>query len=88
MRSATAAAEPWEDPPGVCLRLWGLRVGPGSVNANSAVTVLPTMIAPASRSSVTHDASFLGRCSLQIGEPYAVGIPRVSKISLIATGIP
>src|ERR1700738_4187925 len=29
IQSATAAAEPDEDPPGVCAGLWGLRVGPG-----------------------------------------------------------
>ena len=29
MPAATAAAEPLLEPPGVCFKLWGLRVGPG-----------------------------------------------------------
>ena len=39
--AATAAADPDDDPPGVCARFQGLRVGPGCMNANSVVTVLP-----------------------------------------------
>ena len=30
MRAATAAAEPEDEPPGVCAGFHGLRVGPGS----------------------------------------------------------
>ena len=40
-RAATAAAEPDDEPPGVCAAFHGLRVGPGCMNANSVVTVLP-----------------------------------------------
>src|SRR5262245_6340772 len=45
--AATAAADPLLEPPGVCVRLRGLRVGPGSKVANSVVTVFPKTIAPA-----------------------------------------
>ena len=49
MPAATAAAEPDEDPPGVCAGLRGLRVPAGCRNANSVVTVLPATIAPLAR---------------------------------------
>src|SRR5690606_27104812 len=39
--AATAAAEPDEDPPGVCSRFQGLQVLGGLNKANSVVTVLP-----------------------------------------------
>src|SRR5437660_8708293 len=71
--SATAAAEPLDDPPGVRDRSRGFRVLPGVYTANSVVTVLPRMTAPASRSRCTQAASFAGRCPRQFGEPYAVG---------------
>ncbi len=57
MRAATAAAEPEEEPPGVCAVFHGLRVGPGSKYANSVVCVLPRMTAPAARSRATAAAS-------------------------------
>src|SRR5205807_7364722 len=46
-RAETAAADPIEEPPGV--RDWshGFRVGPGVRYASSAVTVLPSTMAPA-----------------------------------------
>ena len=69
MKSATAAAEPLDEPPGVCARLCGFAVGPGWRNANSVVTVLPSMTAPASRASATHAASADGRWPAWIGEP-------------------
>ena len=49
--TATAAAEPLDEPPGVRSRFQGLRVGGGSIQANWVVTVLPTITAPAVRSS-------------------------------------
>lgn len=49
MKSATEAAEPLEEPPGVCVSLCGLRVRPGVKVANSVVTVLPRISAPARR---------------------------------------
>ncbi len=61
IRSATAAAEPLDDPPGVCAGLRGFVVGPGWRSANSVVTVLPSITAPASRANATHAASLGGR---------------------------
>src|SRR5262247_4540115 len=50
MPAATAAADPLEEPPGVCSGLCGLRVLPGEKYANSVVTVFPMITAPAARS--------------------------------------
>src|SRR5438105_5403238 len=55
--AATAAADPLEDPPGVCAGLCGLRVLPGVRVANSVVTVLPMITAPAARNIATTVAS-------------------------------
>ena len=57
MPAATAAPEPWLDPPGVCSGFQGLRVGPGSVEANWQVTVFPRTMAPASFNLATDVAS-------------------------------
>src|SRR6185312_3759591 len=57
MPDPAAAAEPLEEPPGVRRGSQGLRVGPGGWVANSVVTVLPRITAPASRSAVTEAAS-------------------------------
>ena len=62
MQSATAAAEPEDEPPGVCAALCGLVVGPGGWVANSVLTVLPNTSAPAPRASATQAASAAGRC--------------------------
>jgi Asp-tRNA(Asn)/Glu-tRNA(Gln) amidotransferase A subunit family amidase len=59
--SGSAAADPLDDPPGVCAGLRGFAVGPGCRHANSVDTVLPTITAPASRASATHAASCAGR---------------------------
>ena len=67
--AATPAAEPEDDPPGVCSRLCGLRVGPGWKKANSVVTVLPRTAAPARRARATVAASTAGRWFSWIGEP-------------------
>ena len=56
--AATAAADPIDEPPDVRERSQGLRVGPGWAIASSAVTVFPTMIAPAARRFRTTSASF------------------------------
>ena len=61
MASATAAADPLEDPPGVCAGSSGLRVDAGRTLANSVVTVLPSTTAPARRASATTAASAIGR---------------------------
>ena len=57
MPAATAAAEPEDEPPGVCSRFWGFRVLAGWLAANSVVAVLPIMTAPAALASPTHAAS-------------------------------
>ena len=61
MWSATAAAEPLDEPPGVCAGLCGLRVTLGQSPANSQVIVLPRITAPAARTSATEDASVVVR---------------------------
>jgi hypothetical protein len=61
MKSATEAAEPLDEPPGVWAGLCGFEVGPGWRLANSVVTVLPRRIAPAARGSAAALASKLGR---------------------------
>ena len=73
MPQATAAAEPLDEPPGVCPRFHGLRVPRGSAAANSVVTVLPMMTAPAWRSAETQAASFSERQPANSGEPISVG---------------
>ena len=59
--AATAAAEPDDDPPGVCAELRGLTVAAGSREANAVVAVLPTTVAPACFNSMTTEASARGR---------------------------
>ena len=54
MPHATAAAEPLLEPPGVCARFHGLRVGGGSKLAYCVVTVLPTRTAPGLAESLHH----------------------------------
>src|ERR1700758_620429 len=88
MPAATAAAEPLDEPPGVCAVFHGLRVPRGSEAANSVVTVLPTITAPASRSARTLAASFSERQPRNSGEPIWVGISKVSITSLTPTGMP
>ncbi len=61
MPAATAAAEPDDEPPGVCAGLRGLRVLAGSTNANGVVTVLPIRMPPARRTIATMAASLAGR---------------------------
>src|ERR1700689_1592388 len=88
MPAATDAAEPLDEPPGVCATFHGLRVPRGSDAANSVVTVLPTMTAPASRSARTLAASFPERQPANSGEPISVGMSTVSMMSLMPTGMP
>ena len=61
MKSPTAAAEPLEEPPGVCVGSWGFLVLPGCRLANSVVTVLPRRTPPAARVMATQAASARGR---------------------------
>lgn len=89
-KSATAAADPAEDPPGVRFGSCGLVVaGPEFNTVNSVVVVLPYISqngghvrvigipkirAPALRSIPTIDASAFGRFPLYNSEPYSVGM--------------
>src|SRR5580700_11275539 len=86
--AATDAAEPLDEPPGVCATFHGLRVPRGSDAANSVVTVLPRITAPASRSARTLAASFSERQPTKSGEPISVGISNVSIMSLMPIGMP
>src|SRR5215510_5288870 len=88
MPLATAAAEPLLDPPGVHSRFQGLRVPRGAAAANSVVTVLPRMRAPACRSAATLAASFCERQPANSGEPISVGMSAVSMMSLTPIGMP
>jgi hypothetical protein len=88
MPVATAAAEPLLEPPGVRDGSHGLLVGPGATAANSVVTVLPTITAPARRSAATLAESRPPRQPLNSGEPCSVGMSAVSITSLMPTGMP
>src|SRR5687768_4715039 len=66
--AATAAALPLEEPPGVWLGFHGLRVGDGSKQAHSVVTVLPRTIAPACRKRSTIGALCNARLVARKGE--------------------
>src|SRR6187397_2346128 len=88
MPTATAAAEPLLEPPGVHFKFQGLQVGGGSNDANSVVTVLPRTIAPASRSFVTRKASHSAGVVERTRAPADVGNPATSIMSLIAIGMP
>ncbi len=60
MKSATAAAEPLDEPPGEKAGSCGFDVGPGWRLANSVVTVLPSRIPPAAFGSAAALASLGG----------------------------
>ncbi len=84
--AATAAAESLLDPPGVRCGSCGLRVPRGNDIANSVVTVLPRMTAPAARKAATLAASLLRVPSVHQGEPNWVGISTVSMHVLDTDG--
>ena len=88
IRAPTAAAEPEEEPPGVREASNGLVVGPGCAPPISAVTVLPKITAPASRSAQTAALSRLGKLPRNASQPISVGWSTVSSRSLIPTGMP
>src|SRR4029077_20743166 len=91
---ATAAAAPPDEPPAVRERSHGLRVAPKSglsvsgLCPNSGVVVLPTRMAPASRSRRTGTASSAGTWSAKISEPIVVRTPRVGSRSFTENGTP
>ena len=92
--TATAAAEPPDDPPGTVVVSHGFNVGPYaefSVDepiANSSMLVLPTITAPALRRRMTAVPSYGGRHPARICDEQVVSTPRVHMLSLSATGIP
>ena len=86
--SATAAADPDEEPPGVHSRLFGFFVFPGADRANSVVTHLPNIMISFSRNNFTRWASSLGFLPTQVFEPFSVGKSLVSIMSFIPIGIP
>ena len=86
--AATAAAEPLLEPPGVCARLYGLRVGPGSAQANSVETVLPRMMAPAERNALTQVASAPANNAGGSCAPARVGKPSTLNTSLMPRSTP
>jgi hypothetical protein len=65
-----------------------LRVPRGSLAANSVVTVLPRMTAPASRKAATLAASRPISQPVNSGEPCPVGMSAASMMSLMPTGMP
>src|SRR5580704_438187 len=88
-RAATAAPDPALEPPGYESSCQGLRVsGTFWPYANSWVTVLPTTIAPASRSLRTTVASCVGTNPVSTREPASVGMSLVYRRSLTPTGMP
>src|SRR5262245_49030754 len=83
MRAPTPAAEPDDEPPGVCAGLCGFLDLLGVVLASSVVTVLPMMTAPAARSTATQVASFAGWLPLNRAEPFCVGMSAVLIMSFM-----
>ena len=95
MPAAIAAPEPPDEPPGEASRCHGFRVAPYrrlSVNpakANSGWLVLPTTMAPAAlrRRGISASAT-AGGASANTTEPYVVGTPSTSSMSLTSNGMP
>src|SRR5690242_4903953 len=88
IRAPTAAADPDDEPPGVCAGSNGLLVGPGCAPPSSDVTVLPGMTAPASRSAHTTALSRFGKFPAKDAQPSCVGMSFVSSRSLMPIGMP
>ncbi len=93
IRVATVTALPPDDPPGERCSFHGLRATPKADSvkpkmASSGIVVLPTTTAPAARRRRTHSSSDSAGASLVAREPWRVGSPATSKLSLIATATP
>ena len=90
--SATAAAEPEEEPPGVRVGSWGLCEELAENVANSVVSVLPIRSAPRLLSWAMQAASAAGWLSSALPRntalPYSVGKSRDWMMSLAAKGMP
>ena len=95
MPAAMAAADPPDEPPGVCSRFHGLRVGPNSglsVSAfqpSSGVFVLPITTHPAATSRDTRiESSVAGARPASAAEPWVVTYPAASSRSFTPSGMP
>src|SRR5262245_28552204 len=92
--AATAAELPPDEPPGTRVGSCGLRVGPKaefSVDepmANSSRLVLPMTMPPAATRRSTTVAVYGGHHPSRMRDEHVVGIPRVHRLSLRATGNP
>ena len=92
--AATSAALPLDDPPADFVRSHGLRTGPlrevwlPPEKHRSSHTALPTIVAPASSTRVTTVASRRGTNPSTVADPFIIGSPATSMLSLIATRRP
>src|SRR5215475_11327720 len=92
--AATSAALPLEEPPAVREVAQGLRTGPvtevwlAPEKQRSSQTALPVTVAPAASSRVTTVASRLGTNPSRVREPFIIGTPATSMLSLTATRRP
>ena len=97
--AATAAPEPEDEPPALCLWIQGFAVKPPTADqplvdlgermfAHSERFVAPRMIAPASRSRATRVESFATGVLASASDPAVAGSPIASILSLIRMGNP
>ena len=92
--AATRAALPLDDPPADFAGFHGLWTGPvfdvwlPPEKHRSSQTDLPVIVAPASSSRVTTVASRRGTNPWTVAEPFIIGSPATSMLSLIATRRP
>ena len=92
--AATSAALPLEDPPADLPRSHGFSTGPvrevwlPPEKHRSSHTALPVIVAPASSSRVTTVASRRGMNPSTVADPFIMGRPATSMLSLIATRRP
>src|ERR1700728_3872866 len=92
--AAPRAALPLDDPPADFAGFHGLRTGPvfdvwlPPEKHRSSQTDLPVIVAPASSRRVTTVASRRGTNPWTVAEPFIIGSPATSMLSLIATRRP
>ena len=92
--AARAAALPFDEPPGAWLGLRGLRTVaktsfPSMAAPSPSLTVvLPTMVAPASKSRVTAVASTSAMTPSRWREPFSIGRPATEIVSLMPARMP
>src|SRR3984885_13147427 len=92
--AATRAALPRDAPPADLAGFHGLRTGPvrevwlPPEKHRSSQTALPVIVAPASSSRVTTVASRRGTNPSTVADPFIIGSPATSMLSLIATRRP